>query len=558
MRLESDTTKPRLELVQSSAIELDDFFRMSVNPPPPFGKISDDILLYILTINADLFSDGQALNRTRIASQVCHQWRSLMLGTSFLWARLVDMDTIYREPDHKFGHEVVRRSGTAPLWIRVNSTGLDPSSTSFKQFFSSVIGEHWKRIQKLVIHGWSSHPILNRSILSFPAPLLEEFEGELPEETESVDSFDKKSSVPLFSNQAPMLRRFCLRGHVIDPEQASWLGSLHYIELDHSYRSANALLAVLSATYNLQELRISDVSKGDLLTTLPIVSLPHLKLLHYDSTPSPSNSGAPLLGQIKIPLDCVLSIQISYLSDYGESEHSRQQLLSVVNSCVHYAERYLRSYRLDIIYLDYSQSDVTGVSFTRETTVPIGRHLANSIPQYNDYDSSQYRMLTQQIARLDILSIAKIHLRAEGIMNPYWEPFFSCFTSLETMFMDRNLLNSLSHIQTWLDVVTTRLEKSEVIWPRLNFVEFAIRKKNNANDMSIVALRYAMPRLRCGHSISTLDIPKHLPLENPSDLDSFTEVKGLKDVKLMCKSANIEGVFEYTCGSDCPENRIDL
>ncbi len=49
------------------------------------------------------------------------------------------------------------------------------------------------------------------------------------------------------------------------------------------------------------------------------------------------------------------------------------------------------------------------------------------------------------------------------------------------MFMDRNLLNSLSHIQTWLDVVTTRLEKSEVIWPRLNFVEFAIRKKNNAN-----------------------------------------------------------------------------
>ena len=169
-------------------------------------------------------------------------------------------------------------------------------------------------------------------------------------------------------------------------------------------------------------------------------------------------------------------------------------------------------------------------------------------------------MLTNQIAQWDLWNITKVHLRAKGTVNPNWGPFFSYFSSFDTLSIDRTLRDSLSDIQAWLDVVTTRLEKTEVISSHLNFVEFSISKDYDVltEDVSIVALNYAMPRLRCGHPISILDMSVHLPLENPSDLDSFTEVKGLTDVTLMCKSADIEGVFEYSCGSDCPENRVDL
>lgn len=166
---------------------------MSANPQStPIRRINHDVLLYIFTINADMFSDEQALYTTWITAQVCHKWRSLMLETPSLWAKLIDMDAIY-ESNQEWGDEIIRRRGTAPLCIRANSSGIfehqfiEPTDRDkdFEQFFVSVIIGNWDRIQKLVIHGECSSFGLVRSMLRFSAPKLEDLEASLPEETSS-------------------------------------------------------------------------------------------------------------------------------------------------------------------------------------------------------------------------------------------------------------------------------------------------------------------------------------------------------------------------------------
>ncbi len=53
---------------------------MSIDPPVfSFYDLAEDILLYIFTMNAnifeDMYSEPNAFNITRITSQVCQHWR---------------------------------------------------------------------------------------------------------------------------------------------------------------------------------------------------------------------------------------------------------------------------------------------------------------------------------------------------------------------------------------------------------------------------------------------------------------------------------------------------
>ncbi|KJA26706.1 hypothetical protein HYPSUDRAFT_36433 [Hypholoma sublateritium FD-334 SS-4] len=533
---------------------------MSVNPPSAaIHSINHDILLYIFTNNADMFSDGQALHITLIASQVCHQWRSLMLDTPSMWAKLIDMDTIY-DSDQELGDELIRRSGTAPLWIK--SSGIfenqfvanDDRDEAFEEFFISVISGNWDRIQKLVIHGACSSCGLVRSMLCFPAPQLEELEASLPEETENSGNLNEETStVPLFSDQAPMLRRFFLKNYVVD-QQAPWLGHLRFIGLDRTYDLPDAL-TVLSATHKLEELRIDDLADEDISTSLPVVSLPLLKHLQYNGHPYPISR---LLDHIEISTACSLAVRISYTSDRERMTEIRQQLLSAVNVFIRYAKRYLQSYMFDIVCLDYFAHN--SITFSGKTTFPVESQLEISIPQHDDYDSSQLVMLFNQLARLDLSGITKLQLRAKGHMNPYWVPFFSCFSSLNIICVDSKTLGFLIDLQAW--IIATSVKRPDVIFPLIKCVEFAITDFYDAGmstaDQVIVALSYVMPRLRYGRPISTLDMSKYLPLDDPSNLDAFTEVKGLKDLKLLYKYSGIEGKFEYSCGSGNQEKRIEI
>ncbi|KAF9552319.1 hypothetical protein CPC08DRAFT_714715 [Agrocybe pediades] len=56
------------------------------------------------------------LRAARYSSQVCRSWRSLLLRSPIVWARLLDLNSL-RKSKEKWTEEVVSRIGNAPIWI---------------------------------------------------------------------------------------------------------------------------------------------------------------------------------------------------------------------------------------------------------------------------------------------------------------------------------------------------------------------------------------------------------------------------------------------------------
>ncbi len=127
---------------------------MLVTPhKPPILRLSHDLLWHILKMNADMFLDDNALKTTRMTSQVCRHWRNFMLSTSSLWAKLVDLNSLEYHTMDAWRNELMRRTGTALLWIAARKYPIPNDSTGIISFFFDIVSKNWHRIQKLVIVG---------------------------------------------------------------------------------------------------------------------------------------------------------------------------------------------------------------------------------------------------------------------------------------------------------------------------------------------------------------------------------------------------------------------
>ncbi len=58
----------------------------------PIQSLDLDVLWHIFDINADIFDDDKALETTLATSYVCHDWRSLLLNSTSIWAHVIDLD----------------------------------------------------------------------------------------------------------------------------------------------------------------------------------------------------------------------------------------------------------------------------------------------------------------------------------------------------------------------------------------------------------------------------------------------------------------------------------
>ncbi len=97
-------SRPRVYCARRTLSFIDLSFIQTFHPVPSIMSLSlrstyidildDDALLYIFTINANMFLDEDALVTTCATSLVCRRWRNLMLDTPSLWAKLIDMDWI--------------------------------------------------------------------------------------------------------------------------------------------------------------------------------------------------------------------------------------------------------------------------------------------------------------------------------------------------------------------------------------------------------------------------------------------------------------------------------
>lgn len=508
-------------------------------------NINDDVLLSILTMNANMFSDKQALNTTRIASQVCRQWRGLLLDTPSLWAKLIDMNGIRCAPSLEWGIELIRRSGTSPLWINANSDIIwkylkDEATLRFHSFMwyvDNFISGNWYRVQKLVVVGSYHNFGLTRSMLCSPAPQLEEFNVYLSDMAKEI------GMSPIFAGDAPVLRRFS-SGHYAVKSTAPWLHHLQFLELNSMYSVRDAL-AVLSATQNLQELRIDNLVIGDISTPLPIVTLPHLKHLLSFGEPHPC---CALLDHLEVPLLCSLTIW----SDPSNQNTPIGQIISIVDTFSRYAERCIRSRIFNIVFLDYTPEQCVS-AFEIETRHPVKCLLRLSFPLHNDHDSTLLVTFLNKLAQLDLSCFTRFFLRTSGPLKPSFGPFFSHLSSLDSISVNFQALEYITDLQD--HTIAINPEEKTTLFPLLKVIFIgALPYSHFTLEHIEIIMKYVLSRIQNGHPIARLNISRRSPLNIPLNSDAFAGAKGLI---VQYKRPTMAGIFEYTCGSDDPEKHIN-
>lgn len=186
----------------------------------PIRKVAEEILWLIFMINTEQSTTAPLpLDTTRRSSQVCRRWRSVLLGTSSIWGRLMDWRSLNQEAD-EWRNEVLRRSGTSLLWIKHPDvpSGKRPRGCGWKLsrlpkpaneytllFFQTLIMENWERIENFssfLVQGKLDMDI--QAVVQRKAPNLQTFTLPLLGigNTESYQG-------SMFSNHAPRLRSFC-------------------------------------------------------------------------------------------------------------------------------------------------------------------------------------------------------------------------------------------------------------------------------------------------------------------------------------------------------------
>lgn len=242
--------------------------------PAPIQRLSHDLLLAIFEYNADMFVDPAALDISLKTSQVCLSWRTAMLEASWIWGRLIDLDSIceMNTPTPWFD-ELVARTGSAMLWIKMTE-GITRKTDADKvdRFLFDLLAKSWSRVQQLcvAVNASTLDPYSSPrwNWLYLPAPYLEVLKVEFGDDCPIPDS----SLPPLFAGQAPALRQFRAK-HWPTDTRVPWTSSLLSL-FTGSPLNLPQLMTVLQKSTGLMMLHIHDIADhATLPTDFPMVSL---------------------------------------------------------------------------------------------------------------------------------------------------------------------------------------------------------------------------------------------------------------------------------------------
>lgn len=352
----------------SSLPSLESPLRLESKSILPIHKIDDDILSLIVQINADMFGDKYAFLHTRNASQVCHTWRQTLLASPTLWARLLDIDQLRRMPDW-WGHEVLRRAGTAPLWIK--STEIGRYVHREIGFLLHIIDTRWDRVERLYIrsnivddgkamthHNWDR--------LFQPAPSLKEL-GLYISGLEDVGL-----NSPLLGDSAPLLKVFRAK-NVSFSVRAPWLNGLRSVTI--GVTTLPDILQMLQGTPRLECMRVEnldDMEEGSHQKSHlpPVVQLRHLELLDIGS--SQLRPCSTFLKQIKIPSKCSFITSRLLIPAKDALKYILTDLLS---SFSQFLDRYLAFYTASTTSIFHSSKSLSLLSSEGNSSTPFTLHI---------------------------------------------------------------------------------------------------------------------------------------------------------------------------------------
>ncbi|KAF4619147.1 hypothetical protein D9613_004874 [Agrocybe pediades] len=253
--------------------------------PCAIDVLPPELLLEIFAQNTLEIYSPERLTTARYSSQVCQLWRSILLSSTFLWGRLLNLDSVVYASD-EWRKEVVLRVGDAMLWI----VGVVSDSRSHS-FLMSLLREKWETVQLLQVDVELPEMLEEmRAIMLRKAPNLKTLKVRIlrPRVYKLIALYDD-SPRTLFDDFAPKLARFELDLVRSFNSNASWIFNLRSIEFSSHY-SAPFILSVLKSAPSLTTLLVrrirpgvarSAVTKHENIASFDI-HLPRLRYLYLD------------------------------------------------------------------------------------------------------------------------------------------------------------------------------------------------------------------------------------------------------------------------------------
>ncbi len=375
---------------------------MSAGPATsPIQRLDFDVLWHIFNINADIFNNNRALETTLATSYVCHHWRTLSLSSSSLWAHSIGLHhwMWYTVEGSK---ELIRRSGTALLWIKTHDPALNSYLRTEKQILD-ILDTHWDRVQKLEVTIHCN--FMNQSPLCRPALHLKSLRVEFDCYHGRPELNHLSSS--LFSGSAPMIHDLRWEGYGLNITASSWLRQVRCMDLSAKL-TVFELLQVLELTVNLMNLQLDHgVAENRAQLTLPFVSLPQLAHLNLNLSDK-LTPGTVLLEHLHIPPSCSVIFSARQIQQ-GEidKENTLGPIAAAISACGQRCLAHHIPQRLQVV--------MTRASFLLEATdcsrKPYFSVHINIVPQkFGSFPSSAHSTLLHELTELGLSKVTILEL----------------------------------------------------------------------------------------------------------------------------------------------------
>lgn len=506
----------------------------------PIQRLDFDLLWYIVKMNANMFDDRKALETTLATSRVCHDWRTFMLGMPSIWAHLIDLDRLHGRIG-KQRSEIIRRSGTALLWIKYcRCVGHDPDDySSCAKYAISMIGKHWSRIQRLEADLYLRHvDLAHWEPLYSSAPHLELLDlknSVFP----PVNNVHPRPLLSLLGQNAPILRTFRYSGHT--PLLTSpWLHQLHSMVLGIKLTVSEAL-GILTSTENLINLDLERIVADLTTSPLPFVSLPkvtHLRL----SFATNLNACIVLLDHMHIPP--VFSLRLAvYLPQAGEIVNQ-----STMRSMIRVISTFIRSHFAPPRKLSLSYSDSRFWLMDR-TGGPASIFVVNSGDQV--FPSHALPIFLSEFTLPNFSKVTEFKFSLEDVNGPVPEftAFTACLPSVELIRTDKLSLHHLTRAQEALKTADT----GPIAFPALKVLKLGsftpIRFDSSVSDP---ISEFVMARIAHGYAIDIVDFTSDA-LNLLPDLEFLKDADGLT---VRWRQKGVAYILEYICGTGTSEDLL--
>lgn len=145
-------------------------------------------------------------------SQVCKNWRDILLGSSSIWGQCMEIHLLNQISDH-WRNLILERTGQSML--KVTGVKVDRPKSGLIKFILNLLDKHWGRIQELSfslkcsrsnsMRIWNNFRRPTENLKIFSISLFDSMEQEGPPIEEIPPNFQ------LFSNHAPSLTLFCIK-----------------------------------------------------------------------------------------------------------------------------------------------------------------------------------------------------------------------------------------------------------------------------------------------------------------------------------------------------------